>query len=306
MPRTLRIAAQQSAPVPIGTDRSSFADEVVALSGRADLVVYPELHLFGSETWPDTERTERLRASAVPIDSELVQSLGDLARRAGVWLIPGSICERGEQGELFNTALVFSPDGDLVARYRKVFPWRPFEPYDPGDRFVTVDLDGLGRIGLSICYDAWFPEVSRHLAWMGAEVVVNIVKTTTPDRAQELVLARANSIVNQTFTLSVNCAGPIGRGLSLVVDPDGEVLDASDDGDPVTLVTDLDLDRIAEVREHGTAGTNRMWSQFRPADAPIELPLYAGRIDPERWHPAATGATPLAGITRTRTANPTR
>ncbi|KRE30613.1 hydrolase [Agromyces sp. Soil535] len=254
-------------------------------------MVYPELHLFGSETWPDAERNARLQASAVPIDGNLTDTLGDIARQAGVWLIPGSICERGEHGELFNTAVVFSPTGELVARYRKVFPWRPFEPYDPGDRFVTFDIDGVGRIGLSICYDAWFPEVTRHLSWMGAEVVVNIVKTTTPDRAQEVVLARANSIANQTFTVSVNCAGPIGRGLSLVVDPEGNVLDAADDAEPVILLDTLDLERVEYVHRHGTAGSNRMWSQFLPTDTPLELPLYAGRIDPERWQPHPTPTT---------------
>ncbi len=292
MTRTLRIAAQQAAPIPIGSNLSRFADEVYRLTDDADLIVYPELHLFGSETWPDAERTGQLQASAVPIDGEFVTELGGIARQAGVWLIPGSICERGEQGELFNTAVVFSPTGELVASYRKVFPWRPFEPYDPGDRFVTFDLDGVGRIGLSICYDAWFPEVTRHLAWMGAEVVVNIVKTTTPDRAQEVVLARANSIANQTFTVSVNCAGPIGRGLSLVVDPEGHVLAETDDAEPTLLLHTLDLDRVADVREHGTAGSNRMWSQFLPTDAPIDLPLYAGRIDPELWQPSSTSSTP--------------
>lgn len=289
--RTLRIAAQQAAPLTIGSDLTTFDEEVRGLARHADLVVYPELHLFGSETLPDSERNARLRESAVPIDGELVARLGEIARNSGVWLIPGSICERGPKGELFNTAVVFGPSGELKARYRKVFPWRPFEPYDPGDRFIVFDLDDVGRIGLSICYDSWFPEVTRHLAWMGAEVVVNIVKTTTPDREQELVLARANSIANQTFTVSVNCAGPVGRGLSLIVDPEGNVLDATDDAEPAALIDSIDLARVQYVREHGTAGSNRMWSQFRPTDAPIELPLYAGRIDPERWQPRPTDTT---------------
>ncbi|HEY4420347.1 MAG TPA: nitrilase-related carbon-nitrogen hydrolase [Pseudonocardia sp.] len=72
------------------------------------------------------------------------------------------------------------------------------------DRPAAERTDGLGRVGLSICYDAWFPELTRHLAWMGAEVVVNVVKTTTVDRAHELVLAAANAIVNQVFVISVN------------------------------------------------------------------------------------------------------
>jgi hypothetical protein len=123
---------------------------------------------------------------------------------------------------------------------------------------------------------------------MGAEVVVNIVKTTTPDREQEVLLARANSIVNQTFTISVNCAGPIGMGRSILVDPEGLAIAESVGAEPVALTNTIDLDHVTRVREFGTAGSNRMWSQFIPADAPIDLPLYAGRIDPLTWHPRNT------------------
>jgi predicted amidohydrolase len=288
----LAVSAVQAEPIQMGSDLGDFRAEVIQRASSSDLIVYPELHLFGSETWPDAERNDKLRRSAVLLDSDLVSDLSQIARDAGVWLIPGSICERGPEGELFNTALVFSPDGELVARYRKMFPWRPFEPYDAGNTFVVFDIPGTARVGLSICYDAWFPEVSRHLAWMGAEVVVNIVKTTTPDRAQEVVLARANSIVNQTFTVSVNCAGPVGMGQSIVVDPEGAVLAQSFDADPVELTTTIDLEHVTRVREFGTAGSNRMWSQFVPADSPIDLPLYAGRIDPRTWHPS-NPAVPL-------------
>ncbi|SEN89038.1 carbon-nitrogen hydrolase family protein [Cryobacterium sp. TMT1-3] len=294
MPRTVRIIAVQAAPHALGASLDDFASElhhILVDDPGAQFVVFPELHLFGTETGEALsleQRNDVLRASAVPLDGELVGRLGAIARAAGVWLLPGSICERGPGGELFNTAVVFSPTGELVASYRKIFPWRPYEPYEPGDRFVVFDAPGIGRFGLSICYDAWFPEVTRHLAWMGAEVVLNIVKTTTPDRAQEVVLARANSIVNQTFTVSVNCAGPLGEGRSLIVDPEGATLAESTGTETVALAVTLDLDHVARVREHGTAGTNRLWAQFLPTDAPLELPLYAGRIDPTSWTPQLT------------------
>jgi len=286
MPGTpLPIAVVQAGPRPIGADLGPFAADVGehAATG-ARLVVYPELHLFGSETFPPPDRNAALRASAIGLDDPLVTELGGIARDAGVWLVPGTICERGPAGELFNTALCFAPDGRLAATYRKVFPWRPTEPYDPGDRFVVVDIDGT-CVGIDVCYDAWFPEVTRHLAWMGAEIVLNLVKTTTPDREQEVVLARANAIVNQVFMVSVNCAGPIGRGRSIVVDPEGAVVASCAGDSEAVLRTDLDLDRVAAVRRHGTAGTNRMWAQFGPDDAPIPLPLYGGRIDPATWAP---------------------
>ncbi|OHT83436.1 carbon-nitrogen hydrolase family protein [Mycobacterium syngnathidarum] len=225
-------------------------------------------------------------AAAEPLDGPLTAALGEVARAADAWLVPGSLCERGENGELFNTATVFAPDGQLVASYRKIFPWRPFEKYAPGDRFVTADVPGVGRLGLSICYDAWFPEVGRHLAWMGADLIVNVVKTTTEDRGQELVLARANSIVNQVFTVSVNCAGPVGKGCSIIVDPEGAVLQETSGDTPGVLYQHIDFGAVAAVRERGTAGTNRMWEQFGPSDRPIPLPLYDGRIDPRSWSPS--------------------
>jgi predicted amidohydrolase len=206
-----------------------------------------------------------------------------IAREAGIWLIPGSICEKGEGDSYYNTVLALSPEGELVASYRKVFVWRPHEFFDLGDRFVVFDIPGVCRVGLSNCYDAWFPEVTRHLAWMGADVVINVVMTTTPDRPQEVVLAQANSIVNQTFTVSVNRAGPVGMGQSLIVGPEGAVIEHDLGADRAVLAHTLDLHEVRRVRESGTMGTNRMWSQFTEADAPLELPLYAGRIDPERW-----------------------
>lgn len=295
MTRTLRIAAVQAAPLTIGTALDVFAEDVrlrLAADPDTQLLVYPELHLFGAGDEGLADRHAALRAAAVPLGGTFIDALSDIARRNHTWLIPGSICEDGGADTVFNTALVFSPDGELVAHYRKIFPWRPYEPYRPGDRFVVFDMPGTGRLGLSICYDAWFPEVSRHLAWLGAEAVVNIVKTTTPDRAQEVVLARANSIVNQTFTVSVNCAAPVGEGRSVIVDPEGAILRESLGNNPTVLIDTIDLDAVDHVRATGTAGFNRMWSQFLPTDAALELPLYGGAIDPARWHPHTAHPSP--------------
>ena len=287
MPRILPLVAAQAAPRLIGDPVSAFLDEVkAALAEKPDskLVVFPELHLFGDGS-PDLQRTEALQESAEPLGGPRVKELKQLAADLGIWLVPGSVCERGPEGQLFNTQLVLSPEGELAGYYRKIFPWRPFEPYDPGDRFTTVELKGIGRVGLNICYDAWYPEVSRQLAWMGAEVILNVVKTTTPDRRQELVLAKANAIVNQVFVVSVNCAGPTGQGKSIIVDPEGNTLAEADDDAPVLLTADLDLAAVEHVRTHGTENLNRPWSQFRDGEAAVELPVYQGRINPATWTP---------------------
>jgi predicted amidohydrolase len=274
----LPVVFVQAEPVPFERPLTEFAAELAAL--RADhpgtrLIMYPELHLC---------RAPQPHDAAEPLDGPRTRRLAEIAGDLGIWLVPGSVVERGPAGELFNTALAFSPNGKLVASYRKIFPWRPYEPYDPGDRFVVFDLPE-GRIGFAICYDAWFPEITRHLAWLGADLVLNPVQTTTRDRQQELVLARANAIVNQVFLASLNVAGPFGVGRSIVVGPEGQVLAETPDADPAVLAMELDLDEVARVRKHGTAGLNRMWDQFKETDAPLELPLYQGRIDPGRWRP---------------------
>ena len=284
----LIVGAAQRAPLACEDPLEPFASDVratLAAHPEIEVLVYPELHLSGTEHLAEADRPVALEAAAVLLQSVFVETLGDIARQHGIWLCPGSIGEITPDGAFANTQLLFAPDGTLRAAYRKMFPWRPFEPHRPGTEFVVHPMDGRDSVlGLSICYDAWFPEHSRQLAWLGADTILNIVKTTSPDREQELVLARANAIVNQNVVVSVNCAGPIGRGRSIVVGPEGFVMAEAGLG-AETLIATVDSDRIAAIRAAGTMGTNRVWSQFQPGDAEIPLPAYAGRIDPTNWAP---------------------
>ncbi|MFZ3561937.1 carbon-nitrogen hydrolase family protein [Streptomyces sp. BH055] len=253
------------------------------------LLAHPELHLCGHR--PDEDPETVMTAAAEPLDGPRGARLADLARETGVWLVPGTVYERGDDGLIYNTAPVYSPDGERVAAYRKIFPWRPYETTASGTEFVVFDMPGYGRVGLSICYDAWFPEVTRHLAWQGADLVLNLVRTPTVDRAQELVLARANAIVNQVAMASVNAAQPDGIGRSVVVDPEGRVR-AEAESATHQLVTDvLDLSEARRVRTHGTAGLTRVWDAFAAGQPPLELPLYAGRMDPKQWREALPAPT---------------
>jgi predicted amidohydrolase len=202
-----------------------------------------------------------------------------------VWLIPGSVPELGDDGRVYNAEVVFDPEGRLVASYRKVFPWRPYEAWASGCEFVVFDMPGIGRGGLSICYDVWFPESTRSVAWMGAEFVVNVVKTIGADRKQERLLAPANAIANQVFMLSVNAAGPVGVGGSIVCDPEGDTIADLPGAESGLITLTIDLDDVTRVREVGTAGLNRVWSQMAADDAHIDLPIYSGHIDPTRWQP---------------------
>lgn len=278
------VCAQVSARDP-ATATEELETELAALlqeHPRTRLVAYPEYHTCEVSGSPQ-ERRQRYEELAEPLTGTRVRRLGEVARSAGVWLAPGTVIERGPGGELFNTAVVFGPDGGLAGAYRKIFPWRPFEPFTSGSEFVVVDIPDVGRMGLSICYDIWFPEVARQLAALGAQVVLCPAQTTTTDREQELILARASAIQNQVFVLSVNAAAPSATGRSIIVDPEGLVR-AQAPSESATYLTDvLDIDAVSRVREHGTCGLNRMWEQVRQDDAEIRLPLYDGTITADRW-----------------------
>lgn len=281
------IVALVQAPPATGPDPvAALAEEVGRLCTErpdVDMVVYPEIHLLGGvdlASAPD----DWLAAAAEPLDGPRVAALAEIAAAHRIWLIPGSVPETDGDG-IYNTAVVLAPDGRLVASYRKVFPWRPFEAWTPGADWVTFDIPAVGRFGLSICFDSWFPESTRQLSWLGADIVLNLVKTVGDDRAQEIVLAQANAIVNQVWFLSVNAAGPVGAGGSVHVDPDGRVLAECPGAAPGVAFVSIDPDRVRELREHGTVGLSRLAHQMWPGDPPIPLPAYGGSLTPLRTGP---------------------
>ena len=273
------------APAHPSRDLDGFAAslrELVRQRPAVRLVAYPELHLATPTRGAD-EPAAAPRDLAEPLGGPRDEQLAALAGEVGVWLLPGTVYELGADGHVYNTAPVYSPAGTRVAAYRKIAPWRPYETSTPGGQFVVFDMPEHGRVGVSICYDAWFPEISRHLAWMGADLIINLVQTATIDREQEVVLARANAIVNQVFVASINSAAPTAVGRSLLVDPEGRVRAQAPGAEGCVLTDVIDLAEAARVRRFGTAGLNRLWEQFQPGDVPLDLPLYSGKIDPRTW-----------------------
>jgi formamidase len=282
--RTLSIAALQTAPVARDPEATlerlaKRASGVRAAVPHAQLLVLPELHLSAVPELLD-EGDGYAESVAVRLPGPLTERLGEIARETRLWLVAGSVYERSDEGQLHNTAIVVTPDGGLLTRYRKVFPWRPTEHSAPGDGFVTFDIPDVGRIGLAICYDGFFPEVIRQLAWLGAEVVIQPTLTTTSDREAELIAARANAIFNQLYVVNVNASQPAALGRSVVVDPEGIVRAQAGEGEE--LLTDvLELEAVERVRRFGVAGVSRMWEQLDSLDgAGPELPMYGGRIRP--------------------------
>lgn len=225
-----------------------------------DMVVLGELSLRGPQT-----------TNAEPLPGPLERSLCQIARDLQLWFVPGSIHER--DGDcVYNTTPVIDPSGQVVARYRKMFPFLPYEQgVTPGTEFVVFDVPKVGRFGVSICYDMWFPETTRTLAWMGAEVVIHPTMTNTIDRDLELAIARTNAAVNQCWFVDVNCAGRLGNGRSLIVAPDGSVVHQAGTGYEIVPV-EMDLGLVRRSRRRGLFGLGQPLKSFR--DSEVVFPQY--------------------------------
>ena len=309
--RELTLVVVQARPVPndeAATQEAFFAEvrRLRRMFPATDLFLYPELHLTGLAAFgtPLGEGSPSWEARSETIPGPLTDRLRALARELGVWLVPGSLNERGDDGELYNTAIAIDPAGRIVAKYRKIFPWRPWEQAAIGDEIVTFDMPGKGRVGLMICYDGWFPEVARNLAWRGAEVILHPSATTTVDRPQEVILARANAIVNQVFMVNVNAAGTPGLGLSVIADPEGRVLYEAGSGEEVIPIT-LNLDAVAAVRDHGSIGLGtRPMQQFADEATAVRWPMYHGA--PRGEGHSGLAETSTEAPTETPTATPIR
>jgi predicted amidohydrolase len=211
------------------------------------MVLFSELAPLG----PKRERAE-------PLPGPTEVRLCELAHETGLWLIPGSMFERATtlSGEIviYNTTPVIDPAGHVVARFRKLFPFRPYErEVASGTGFCVFDVAGVGRFGVSICYDMWFPETTRTLVAMGAEVILHPTMTDTVDRDVELAIARASAVTNQVYFLDVNGVGDGGVGRSILCDPSGNVIHQALGG-PELMTVELDLGLVRREREHGVRG----------------------------------------------------
>lgn len=230
-----------------------------------DLIFTGELLLqpYGKKNWKDT---------AIKIPGDLTERLATLAKEVGCWLVPGSFLEE-DASDIFNTAIVFNPDGEIVAKYRKIFPWMPFEDTSWGSDFVVFEIPGITKVGLVICYDLWFPELFRTLAWMGAEVILQPSATYTPDRDAEIVLTQAQAIMNQCYVLNTNIISQTGGGRSIFADPEGRVLQYV--GTHEEIMTEvIDLDKVAWVRQNGSFGITPVWKSIRDSPLGGRFPQY--------------------------------
>ena len=236
-------------------------DVVVARFPWVQMILCSELAPFGP-----------LIKTAQAFPNEAEHAFCSVAARHGIWLIPGSMFERAEDGRIYNTASVIDPSGDVIRRYRKMFPFYPYEQgVEPGTEFCIFDVPEVGRFGLSICYDIWFPETTRTLSSAGVEVLLHPVLTGTIDRDIELAMARATAAQFQCYVFDINGMDSGGVGRSSVIDPAGTVLIEAA-GREEYLALEIDLDQVRRQREIGLHGLGQVLKSFR--DRAVEFDAY--------------------------------
>jgi deaminated glutathione amidase len=235
-------------------------DATLATFPWVEMIVVSELAAFGPST-----------AHAQPMPGPAETAFAEHAKKHGIWLLPGTLFEK-KDGKVYNTASVIDPSGTVVARYRKLFPFRPYElGVEPGEEFLVFDVPNAGRFGVSICYDYWFPETVRTLAVMGAEVILHPAMTTTIDREAELAIARASAVTNQVFVFDINGAGSVGNGRSIVVGPSGEVRHQAGTTEEI-IPLEIDLEEVQRCRELGSMHLGQPLKSFR--DRKVKFGIY--------------------------------
>ncbi|MFF0295656.1 carbon-nitrogen family hydrolase [Kitasatospora sp. NPDC004614] len=241
----IQLAVSDAEPA---AERRARAAALIRAQDGADLVVLPELWPVGGfayDAWSD---------GAEPLDGPTAETMSAAARAVGCWLHAGSIVERDPDGPIYNTSLLFAPDGELVRTYRKIhrfgFDAGEAVVMGAGQEIVTADA-GFATLGLATCYDLRFPELFRALLDADAELLV--IPAAWPARRAEHwnLLARARAVEEQAYVLACNTAGTHGgveqAGRSLVVDPWGRVL-AEAGPDEQVLTVEFDPAEVARSR----------------------------------------------------------
>ncbi|MBT2438678.1 carbon-nitrogen family hydrolase [Streptomyces sp. ISL-36] len=265
----IQIAVDQDEPVD--SRRARVAALVRQERGAADLVVLPELWPMGAFAY------ESFAAESERLKGPTYEAMAAAARDAEVWLHAGSIVEAAG-GALYNTSLVFSPEGELAASYRKIhrfgFDKGEAVMMAAGEEPVTVALPLLPApltLGVATCYDLRFPELFRRLVDAGAGVFVVPAGWPARRRAHWTLLAQARAVENQAYMLACGTAGTHAgveqAGHSIVVDPWGEVLAEAGPDEEILRVT-LDPAKVLTTRDQFPALKDRVLGLDRPERGP--------------------------------------
>lgn len=236
----------------------------------AQLIVLQELH--NSLYFCQTENVDNFDL-AEPIPGPSTEFYGDLARRLGVVIVT-SLFEKRAAGLYHNTAVVMERDGSIAGKYRKMHI--PDDPayyekfyFTPGDLgFHPIDTS-VGRLGVLVCWDQWYPEAARLMALQGAELLIyptaiGYADSDTPDEQERqreawTTVQRGHAVANGVPVITANRVGfepdPSGQtkgisfwGSSMAVGPQGEMLWRAGRDEEESVVIDIDMSRCEQVR----------------------------------------------------------
>lgn len=204
------------------------------------------------------------------IPGKTISYMMELAKKHNIWIHCGSFKEYNSNGKPFNTTVMLNPDGEIVAKYRKLHlfdvdlkdggSFKESDKNSQGSDIVNVQTD-IGNLGFTICYDIRFPELYRLLTLNGAEVIFVPANFTYPTgKAHWSTLLRARAIENGVYVLAPGQCGQkpnvLAYGHSMIIDPWGNVLAEAQEEETV-VYADIDLDYIPKVREQVPSLSNR-------------------------------------------------
>jgi formamidase len=213
-----------------------------------DLVVFPEYALHGLSM----DTSDDILCS---LDGPEVAAFKSACVTHNLWGC-FSIMERNPHGNPYNSGLVIDPTGELKLYYRKLHPWVPVEPWEPGDLGIPV-IDGPNgcKLSLIICHDGMFPEMAREAAYKGAEIMLRTAGYTAPIRQSWGFTNQSNAFCNLMVTANVCMCGSDGTfdsmGEAMVVNFDGTIIAHGTTGRADEIITaEVRPDLVREARAH--------------------------------------------------------
>jgi len=222
---------------------------------EVDMVVLPEMFICPYQTTLFKEYSE-------VEGGETWKKLSKIAKKYHIYIIAGSVPEN-EDSKIYNTSYVFNREGEMIAKHRKIHLFdidikggQYFKESDSLSRgeSVTVFETEFGKIGLCICYDLRFPELSRLMVDRGAKmIIVPAAFNMTTGPSHWNILFRTRALDNQVFTLGVapardNFASYISWANSILVSPWGNIINKLDENED-TLISEIDFDYVTKIRE---------------------------------------------------------
>jgi predicted amidohydrolase len=222
-----------------------------AAAGGAELVCFPEFQMAFS---PSSQSAKELAAVAESVDGGFVTALARAARKNRIGVV-AAIYEKGASQRVYDTALLLSPAGKVSSVYRKLhlydaLGFRESAKLAKGKKIQVPVRTGAGSVGLLICYDLRFPELSRLLTLKGANILVAPSAWVQGEMKEEhwLTMTRARAIENGSYLVAPDQVGNIYCGRSLVVDPFGVVLADMGQREGMEIV-EIDSKRTLDVRK---------------------------------------------------------